>query len=870
MPPGDTPTPPPQKAAHTRRSRCLAPSPTQVTPLSLLECEGIFDLGLWALQSFGPLLYEVYNDGALHQLPFITEELFETPLAGIDDIATVVRRAPKLHLSATILISPRTAPLASRPAPMVCARASDGVQAGFAWARVGGWLSAPTGPPLAPPPRSVRETRARAAADDADDRGTYTLLHALAPYARQQRQPQQQQQQPTSSSQPMSSQPLGLDLESISPTVARGFFEVGRVGRTEPSAAARMQVDGAIDGAPRVDATLVYHGPPHLQQALVGVVTRLAEHFVPTARLHVSTADASTAPLARPTHETVAESTIHPPSSPPSIPEVEVGSQPVEQLGSAVASGDFDGDGLADLAIGVPGAGARAQCPRCGAVRLKWGSGATTVLRGGVHGDDDGDLGGVSGVMARLGASLVVLDFNLDGVDDLAVGAPGESGWSTTDPTAGPYPFDGEPSFRQWGRVHVFLGSRGRRGGGGAASRAAATDGAGGLSVSRRVVLNTSTPFTGLGYALSAGDVTGDGNADLLIGCPSASHYGGRLVAVAASAARAPCTALDVDTEGVAALDISGPRPRGEGTAYGWFGAAAAVVLPTAALAATGASGAGSSATAAAALPLLLVGSPYHRLNATSCTSGCTIVGRVHGFALAAAPPPSSSPPPTVRLNASAAVFTITGSDALGRLGAVIAATSDGRRVAMAAPDAPGLGGRPLRAGAVAVADAASLAPLKGDVPFDALPSKGVAAMVHGIDAHARFGSSVRWVARPPPRHLWPSHAAAAAAPSAAADESLVVSAPFLSESRLRFDERELGAIFVWGAASLPPAGTRNATSVSATAHVVGSRPRGRFGAAVCAHRTAAPNVSSVLAVGAPRAGVAGAEQAGAVALVAI
>ena len=92
-----------------------------MTLLSLLECEGIFDLGLWALQvvapltsprastpgrlvhvlipppwalqSFGPLLYDIYNDGKLHQLPFITEELFDTPLAGIDDMATVVSPA---------------------------------------------------------------------------------------------------------------------------------------------------------------------------------------------------------------------------------------------------------------------------------------------------------------------------------------------------------------------------------------------------------------------------------------------------------------------------------------------------------------------------------------------------------------------------------------------------------------------------------------------------------------------------------------------------------------------------------------------------------------------------------------------------------
>ena len=781
-----------------------------------------------------------------------------------------------------------------------------GLQVGFAWARVGRWFSSPSGPPLAPPPRSVRERRARAAADDADDRGTYTLLHALAPYSRQQRQ----------------SQSPPLSLEKISPAVARGFFEVDRVGRTEPTAAAVVEeeADGATssDEKSTLEATLVYRGPPDLQSALTGVVTRLARHFAPTARVRVLTGDAGTAPLAKqPAQATVPESAIKATnpsrslsSSPPS--DVAVGSQPVELLGSALASGDFDGDGLLDLAIGVPGAGARAQCPRCGAVRLNWGNGTTTKLRGGdsrsgsIHSsssgssdsdsrggsnDDGGLLGGVSGVMARFGASLAVLDFNLDGIDDLAVGAPGESGWSTSDPAASPYPFDGEPTFRQWGRVHVFLGSRGGVGGGGGggggvggggAASAAHDDGPGGLSVARRVVLTTSTPFTGLGYTLATGDVDNDGHADLLIGCPSAAHYGGRLLAVASSAARLPGgSALDVDTDGVAALDITGPQPRGEGAAYGWFGASAAVVVPPTPAAAGGRGMGARSNAATAQLPLLLVGEPYHRANATSCTSDCTIVGRIHAFSLAALPPPSlsPSPPPTRHLNASAAIFTITGSDPLGRLGAVLAATSDGRRVAMAAPDAPGIGGTPLRAGVVAVADVASLSPLTGVVPFDALPSKGIAALIHGTDAQARFGSSVRWMAPPSLKRassipaaaasaVAPNQAVAAALPSA--NESLVVSAPFHSESRLRFDQRELGAIFAWDAAALPPAGAANATSASATAQAVGTRPRGRFGAAVCACAAAgASNASLVLAVGAPRAGVAGTEQAGAVALVA-
>jgi hypothetical protein len=54
---------------------------TDVTYTSMLECDGLFDLGLWALQTFGPLLYTLYNDGPLHHLPYVTEHLFDAPHA---------------------------------------------------------------------------------------------------------------------------------------------------------------------------------------------------------------------------------------------------------------------------------------------------------------------------------------------------------------------------------------------------------------------------------------------------------------------------------------------------------------------------------------------------------------------------------------------------------------------------------------------------------------------------------------------------------------------------------------------------------------------------------------------------------------------
>ena len=104
---------------QTPKDGVFAPNATNFTDVtleSLLECKALFDLGLWALQSFGPLLYRLYNDGPLHQLPLVAETLFEAPLAGVDDMAAAVS---------------------------------------FAWARLARWLSSPAGPPLAPPKHST-------------------------------------------------------------------------------------------------------------------------------------------------------------------------------------------------------------------------------------------------------------------------------------------------------------------------------------------------------------------------------------------------------------------------------------------------------------------------------------------------------------------------------------------------------------------------------------------------------------------------------------------------------------------------------------------------------------------------------------------
>jgi hypothetical protein len=150
------------------------------------------------------------------------------------------------------------------------------------------------------------------------------------------------------------------------------------------------------------------------------------------------------------------------------------GRTPNEGFGSAVAVGDFDGDGEHDLAAGSP--------DRSGG-DVEPGVGAVSVFRG-QPGGPSGDARWVfegTETSASLGAALAAGDFDGDGFDDLAAGAPGAS-------VGG-------------GRVSLFLG------------------GPSGLPHAPDLV-EEGVPFASLGGSLAGADFDGDGLADLAVGAP--------------------------------------------------------------------------------------------------------------------------------------------------------------------------------------------------------------------------------------------------------------------------------------------------------------------------------------------------------------
>jgi FG-GAP repeat len=165
-----------------------------------------------------------------------------------------------------------------------------------------------------------------------------------------------------------------------------------------------------------------------------------------------------------------------------------------DAFGRALATGDFNNDGFADLAIGAPGEGVGGIVGG-GAINVLYGSaGKLTGVGSQLFTQDSPGVVGAAEDGDNFGVMLGAGDFNNDGPDDVAVGAS----------------FEDVGSNIEGGAVNVLYGSAGKLTGAG--SQLFTQDSPG--------VVGAAESGDFFGLALAAGDFNHDTFADLAIGAP--------------------------------------------------------------------------------------------------------------------------------------------------------------------------------------------------------------------------------------------------------------------------------------------------------------------------------------------------------------
>ena len=164
-----------------------------------------------------------------------------------------------------------------------------------------------------------------------------------------------------------------------------------------------------------------------------------------------------------------------------------------DRFGHVLATGDVDGDGFADLAVGVPYVDFFRT--NAGLVTIVFGEAGGLGLESGLLAEANRVLGSETNDL--FGSSLVLEDFNRDGLDDLVAGTPFQEAGR----------LDREPETNA-GQLNVFFGDRDR-------------------DLRRRKYVLDESGWSSkveagdqFGTTLAAGDFDGNGWPELVVGSP--------------------------------------------------------------------------------------------------------------------------------------------------------------------------------------------------------------------------------------------------------------------------------------------------------------------------------------------------------------